>query len=126
MCDICHKTPCDYRCPNAPEPAAVYDCAHCNEPIVVGDRYFNYNSNYYHDNCFSKAAPVLIAEREGLAKGVVTDHETQLGICPLCKEPILSYEERWVRGTAMYHHECLEDNAKKMLNVCALIADDEF
>lgn len=126
MCDICHKTHCDYRCPNAPDPATIYECAHCNEPIVAGDRYVYYDSNYYHEDCLPKAAPVLIADRDGLNKGVVTDNDSQMGTCPICNEPVLGYEERWVRGATMYHHECLEDHAKEMLNVCVLIADDEY
>lgn len=126
MCDICHKTPCDYRCPNAPDPKTIYVCAHCNEPIVVGDRYFSFNDKHYHDDCFGDAAPALIVERDELLSGVVTDSEIEIGICPLCKEPVFAYEERWVRGTTMYHHECLMDNASTMLNVCALIADEEY
>lgn len=126
MCDICHKTPCDYRCPNAPDPATVYECAHCGEPIVVGDRYFHYDSKYYHDDCFGDAAPALVAERDGLIVGVVTDQESELGTCPICKEPVLSCEERWVKNNTMYHHECLMDNAGSILNVCALIADEEY
>ena len=29
MCMICGQSPCDSRCPNAPDPPAVYTCAHC-------------------------------------------------------------------------------------------------
>ena len=58
--------------------------------------------------------------------GVVTDSEAQLGVCSLCKEPVLACEERWVKGSVMYHHECLMDNASSMLNVSSLIAEDEY
>ena len=29
--------PCDSRCPNAPEPPAVYECDLCGEPIREGE-----------------------------------------------------------------------------------------
>lgn len=126
MCDICHKTPCDYRCPNAPDPATIYECAFCGEPIVAGDIYYHHDSKYYHEDCFPDAAPQLVAERDGLTAGAVTDTEDELAICPLCKEPVLSYEERWVNGPTMYHHECLMDNASSMLGAHALIAEEQY
>lgn len=32
MCEICHQTPCNCRCPNAKEPI-VGSCSQCNEDI---------------------------------------------------------------------------------------------
>lgn len=40
MCAICMRSPCDPRCPNAPEPPTVYTCKHCGEPIVPGDEFY--------------------------------------------------------------------------------------
>lgn len=39
MCSVCLKTPCDNRCPNAPEPPAVHTCDRCSEPIRSGDKF---------------------------------------------------------------------------------------
>ena len=39
MCDICLKSPCDTRCPNAPEPPEIFSCSRCAEPIREGERY---------------------------------------------------------------------------------------
>ncbi len=41
MCEICLKTPCDSRCPNAPEPKPVAICSECGEGIYEGDKYFD-------------------------------------------------------------------------------------
>ena len=40
MCDVCRQVPCDPRCPNAPEPEAVYTCCNCREGICEGDTYY--------------------------------------------------------------------------------------
>ena len=31
MCEICRQTPCNSRCPNAPEPEPVEKCLKCGE-----------------------------------------------------------------------------------------------
>ena len=51
MCSVCFKTPCDYRCPNSPEPEALHKCAYCAEGIIVGDKMVNLNDEYYHLEC---------------------------------------------------------------------------
>lgn len=51
MCSVCLKTPCDSRCPNAPEPEALYDCAYCNEGIKAGDKMVCINGVHYHLDC---------------------------------------------------------------------------
>lgn len=51
MCAICHQSPCDCRCPNAPEPAALYTCAECGEGILQGDEYVEENGKKYHIDC---------------------------------------------------------------------------
>lgn len=40
MCDICNKSPCDPRCPNAPESTPIAICDYCNNPIRKGDKDF--------------------------------------------------------------------------------------
>ena len=37
ICEICRRFPCDARCPNAPEPPAVYECDLCGAPILEGE-----------------------------------------------------------------------------------------
>ena len=39
MCAVCMRSPCDPRCPNAPEPPAVHTCKDCGEGIVLGDEF---------------------------------------------------------------------------------------
>ena len=51
MCAICMKTPCDPRCPNAPDPPAVASCHRCGEPIVPGDEYARIDGVNYCENC---------------------------------------------------------------------------
>lgn len=40
MCAICHSSPCNSRCPNAPEPVAIDDCYLCEKPIREGEEYY--------------------------------------------------------------------------------------
>ena len=35
MCDVCRQSPCDPRCPNAPEPEAVYKCRNCGRRLIM-------------------------------------------------------------------------------------------
>ena len=39
MCDVCYRSPCDPRCPNAPEPPSVFVCSGCGDDIREGDIY---------------------------------------------------------------------------------------
>lgn len=39
MCDVCRRTPCDPRCPNAPDPIGIYTCDRCGEAICEGDTF---------------------------------------------------------------------------------------
>lgn len=70
MCDICRQWPCDSRCPNAPEPAAVYTCSYCGEPIQVGEECVSIEENHYHEDCFSDAAVGILFKEFGASKGV--------------------------------------------------------
>lgn len=126
MCDICHKSPCDSRCPNAPDPATIYECEYCKQPIVTGDYYYNHDGKYYHEDCYYDAAPSLIVEEESLT-AVIPEEETseeKIAVCPICNEPILKNEDRWVGSDIMYHHECIMDNAVGKLKDIPLIAEN--
>lgn len=70
MCSVCHKIPCDSRCPNAPDPVAVYTCKYCGEDIVEGDEYVMIDDDYYHDECFMDCAAGILLEQFGAVKGV--------------------------------------------------------
>lgn len=63
MCSECWMTPCHPNCPNAPEPEKVYNCSHCNEPIYVGEEYYEFNGEHFHEECFEDiAVDLLLAE----------------------------------------------------------------
>lgn len=51
MCDICIKSPCDPRCPNAPEPPTVFVCSGCGEFIYDGDDYWDILGEQFCENC---------------------------------------------------------------------------
>lgn len=71
MCMICHQSPCHPRCPNAPDPPAVYTCKHCGEPITAGDEYLEIDGAYYHlEDCASDAAMDILLNKCGARTGV--------------------------------------------------------
>ena len=70
MCAICMKSPCDSRCPNAPEPPAVYTCKSCGEPIEVGEEYFELGGDHYHEDCFREDAVQILLDDYGATSGV--------------------------------------------------------
>lgn len=130
MCDICRRYPCDSRCPNAPEPATVYKCAYCGEPIVEGDEFVKYDDNHYHEECYADKAPALAIEVECMTCfEEVEGDDTQVGVCKFCGEPVLKSEHhyKWRKEIAkpdedpdtveyLYaHYECLMDNAESLL-----------
>ena len=130
MCMECRQYPCHPRCPNAPEPAAVYDCAYCNEPIRAGDEYVEFDGNHYHEDCYANKAPALAVEVECMKKFEAVDgDDTQVGVCYFCNEPVLKSEEhyKWRKYPKkpgenpdeveyLYAHlECLMDNAESLL-----------
>lgn len=51
MCDVCWKTPCDPRCPNAPEPKKFGKCNECGYDIYEGDDYYEINGETYCEAC---------------------------------------------------------------------------
>lgn len=58
MCDVCLKTPCDSRCPNAPDPPPVYVCSGCGDDIVVGEDYWDIMGEQFCHNCIADARKV--------------------------------------------------------------------
>lgn len=58
MCDVCRKIPCDSRCPNAPEPPAVFICSNCGESIYNGDYYWDIMNEQFCENCVDEARKV--------------------------------------------------------------------
>ena len=74
MCDICLRSPCDPRCPNAPDPPTVYTCKYCGEPIVPGDEYLELDGSYYHmDDCAKDVAMRLLLDTCGATIGIAEE-----------------------------------------------------
>jgi hypothetical protein len=53
ICELCGNYPCDYRCPNAPEPPIVFYCDECGEPIYEGDTYYQVDLDKYCEDCMN-------------------------------------------------------------------------
>lgn len=70
MCSVCLRSPCDPRCPNAPDPPTVYTCKHCGEPVVAGDEFVEVDGDFYHQDCFEDCSAEILLERFGAVKGV--------------------------------------------------------
>lgn len=51
MCEICLHSPCLSRCPNAPEPLAVYICSGCGKSITDGEDYVDLMGEQWCLNC---------------------------------------------------------------------------
>ena len=51
MCEICMKTPCDSRCPNASEPPIAFYCVACHKPIYQYDEYYELEGDAYCYEC---------------------------------------------------------------------------
>lgn len=64
MCDICQRSQCLPRCPNADSPEKVYECDCCGESIVEGEEYVEIEDKYFHKSCI---------EDEMSAYEIVTD-----------------------------------------------------
>ena len=54
MCDVCLKSPCDPRCPNAPEPQTVFICSGCGEHILDGDDYWEILGEQFCESCIDE------------------------------------------------------------------------
>lgn len=51
MCSLCLKTPCDSRCPNAPEPKPVVNCKECGVGIFEGERFYDSEKGPICEDC---------------------------------------------------------------------------
>lgn len=58
MCDICWRNPCDPRCPNAPDPRAVFVCSGCGHNILDGDRVWHILGEQFCERCVDRAEEV--------------------------------------------------------------------
>lgn len=54
MCSVCHQSPCDARCPNAPLPKAMSTCPCCNEGIMLDEEYATIDGVEYHVDCLEE------------------------------------------------------------------------
>lgn len=64
MCNECYSTPCNPRCPNAPDPPTAHICPGCKDPIFVGQRCFFVDGVAYCKDCVSEGE----AEREEMGR----------------------------------------------------------
>lgn len=55
MCDICRQVPCHPRCPNAPDPPAVFVCSGCSREILAGEDYWDVLGEQFCEDCIYKA-----------------------------------------------------------------------
>ena len=52
MCEICRKSPCDYRCPNYEPPKVSCHCSICGAGIYDEEKYIETLDGYYiHYDC---------------------------------------------------------------------------
>ena len=76
MCSLCLKTPCDSRCPNAPEPKPVVNCKECGVGIFEGERFYDSDKGPICEDCmrYSKERiEEMIAKAEGGEDGVTNN-----------------------------------------------------
>lgn len=62
MCDVCLKSPCDPRCPNAQDPPAVHVCSGCGRDILDGDKFYRVMGEPFCEECIEDSEE--IAEHE--------------------------------------------------------------
>ena len=55
MCNICLQFPCHPRCPNAPDPPAVFVCSGCSKEIVDGEDYWDIMGEQWCEKCVDNA-----------------------------------------------------------------------
>ena len=51
MCNFCRHSHCSSGCPNSDEPAELYRCEVCEEPIYEGDEYIDYGGTMICADC---------------------------------------------------------------------------
>ncbi len=57
MCEICGKSPCHPRCPNAREPEPVYFCDNCGGEILPGHRFLKIGDFAICEECIPNLTP---------------------------------------------------------------------
>lgn len=66
MCDECRMHPCHPRCPNAPEPRALFVCDECGLNITVEDNYMTMpKGRHFHIDCITDMNGEKVAELFG-------------------------------------------------------------
>lgn len=63
MCQECRQSPCNPRCPNAPDPEEipVFVCSGCGTDIMDGEDYWEIMCEQYCENCIDKARRIARA-----------------------------------------------------------------
>lgn len=114
MCSLCLKTPCDSRCPNAPEPKPVVNCKECGVGIFEGERFYDSEKGPICEDCMddmtvgghvkmaNKAKLLIIADEKGMRaeiEGTPSDvmclvkAALEKGNATLQKHPCISKED---------------------------------
>ena len=60
MCDECLQFPCHPRCPNAPDPPAVYVCSGCGDDIHDGEDYWEIMGEQFCEKCIKEARGIAV------------------------------------------------------------------
>lgn len=55
ICDECFQFPCHPRCPNAPDPPAVFICSGCGQTILDGEDYWDVLGEQFCEDCIHEA-----------------------------------------------------------------------
>lgn len=63
MCDVCRQTPCDPRCPYAPEPPIIHRCCSCENDIFEGDDYYDLDGEPWCEDCVASSRKTAESEK---------------------------------------------------------------
>lgn len=93
MCEICRRSPCHPRCPNAPDPIPVYLCAGFGHDIYEGELYWDVLGEQFCENCIDDAR---------------TEAEDDL-VCFVCEETIYAGQDYYnIMGKTLCER-CIND-----------------
>lgn len=106
MCEICHRSPCHPRCPNAPDPPAVFICSGCGHEIYEGEEYWDILGEQYCTYCVDEA----MTEAE---------HDT---VCAVCDEVIYGGEDHYNMMGRPVCERCMEDARRE----ARFVYDEDF